>query len=197
MNNQSNLVESGQILSKLIKPDSSNLTLWWLHSFKSSYGQIKIWNSNLPELSYNTQAFLIIFIYFFQLKFLSKVANGALRLFSFVWRFDIFGIIVCTKDKSYFTLTTSILNWIFFSVQVDFVIRVLFTDVKLVKKAKLLVKMCLFICEFSIRGPKYQDISTAKNKVHLKLSDPVLTSSSKVARFVRYNQRSLNLDWLM
>jgi hypothetical protein len=30
----------------------------------------------------------------------------------------------------------------------------LFTFETLVKKAKFLVKMCLFICEFSIRGPK-------------------------------------------
>ncbi len=39
----------------------------------------------------------------------------------------------------------------------------------LVKKAKFLVKMCLFICEFSIRGPKKWDVSTANNEVHLYL----------------------------
>jgi len=27
--------------------------------------------------------------------------------------------------------------------------------------------MCLFICEFSIRGPKYWDISTANNEAYL------------------------------
>ncbi len=39
--------------------------------------------------------------------------------------------------------------------------------VKLVKKAKLLVKRCLFICKFSIRGPKYQDISTVNDEAHM------------------------------
>ncbi len=62
----------------------------------------------------------------------------------------------------------------FINIQVDLVIHWLFylhirlfTLVKLVKKAKFLVKMCLFFCEFSIRGPKYQDVSTPKNKAHL------------------------------
>jgi hypothetical protein len=43
----------------------------------------------------------------------------------------------------------------------------LFTFKTLVKKSKFLVKMCLFICKFSIRGPKKRDVSTANNEVHL------------------------------
>ncbi len=40
----------------------------------------------------------------------------------------------------------------------------LFTNVNLVQKAKFLAKMCLFICEFSICGPKLWDVSTANNE---------------------------------
>ncbi len=45
----------------------------------------------------------------------------------------------------------------------------LFTHWNIGKKAKFLVKMCLFICEFRIRGPKKWDVSTANNEVHLYL----------------------------
>ncbi len=62
------------------------------------------------------------------------------------------------------------------AIQVDLVIRGLFirefaySHLKhWQKKAKFLVKMCLFISEFSIRGAKKRDLSTANNEVHLYL----------------------------
>ncbi len=43
----------------------------------------------------------------------------------------------------------------------------LFTIEILIKNAKILVKMCLFICKFSIRGPKKQNVSTTNNEARL------------------------------
>ncbi len=42
----------------------------------------------------------------------------------------------------------------------------LFTYEILVAKVKFPVKRCLFICEFNIRGPKQQDVTTTKNEAH-------------------------------
>ncbi len=50
----------------------------------------------------------------------------------------------------------------------SFYLRIhLFTFEILLKMAKFPVKMCLFVCEFSIRGPKWQDVSTANNEAQL------------------------------
>ncbi len=46
-------------------------------------------------------------------------------------------------------------------------LRIRLSCVKLDKKVKFLVKTCLFICEFSTRGPKYQEVSTKNNEAHL------------------------------
>ena len=43
----------------------------------------------------------------------------------------------------------------------------LFTLAKLVLNDDFLVKNGLFICEFKIRGPKYQDVSTANYEGNL------------------------------
>ena len=43
----------------------------------------------------------------------------------------------------------------------------IFTYEKLAEKAKYQDKMCLVICEFSIRGPKQRDVFTSNNEAHL------------------------------
>ena len=64
-----------------------------------------------------------------------------------------------------------------------------FTFAKLVKNAYFLVKNGLFICEFSIRGPKWRDASTANNEGNLYC----LTKRKSSKIFIQFSIRIVQL----